>query len=171
MAGKENVDPDLDDFKPTKRERKGPIKPSKRFKPVTNDEEVNVLTKGYTPDNTKKKNRAWSLKVFNEWRCSREGDCLADLLTSGKFDDLNYWIPKFVNEARRSDGCAYLPRIINQLLAGLQCYMLGENHLLPKFMDCHNTVFRPIHNVQTQSVRVNKCSDPWVALTIVQLYL
>ena len=49
MAGKGNVNPDLDDFKPTKRERKGSIKPSKRFKPATNDKEVNVfLTKGYT---------------------------------------------------------------------------------------------------------------------------
>ena len=45
MAGKENVDPDLDDFKPTKRGRKGSIEPSKGFKPATNDEEVNVLTK------------------------------------------------------------------------------------------------------------------------------
>ena len=83
MAGKENVDPDIDNFKPTKREKKGSIKPSKRFKLATNDEEVNVLTKGYTPDNTKK-NTAWSSKVFNEWRCSREGNCPADLLTSGK---------------------------------------------------------------------------------------
>ena len=75
MAGKENVDPDLYDFKPTKRRRKVPIEPSKRFKPATNNEEVNVLTKGYIPDNTKK-NTAWSLKVFNEWRCSREGNVL-----------------------------------------------------------------------------------------------
>ena len=57
MAGKENVDPDLDDFKPTKRGRKGSIEPSKRFKPAT---KVNVLTKGYNTDNTKK-NTAWSL--------------------------------------------------------------------------------------------------------------
>ena len=100
---------------------------------------INVLTKGYIPDNTKK-NTAWSLKVFNEWRCSREGNCPAELLTSGKFDDLNYWIPRFVNKARRADGCAYPPRTINQLLAALQRYMLGENHLLPKFMDCHNAL-------------------------------
>ena len=74
------------------------------------------------------------------------GKCPADLLTSGNFDDLNYWIPRFVNEARRANGCAYPPRTINQLLAALQRYMLGENHLLPKFMDRHNAVFRPIHN-------------------------
>ena len=53
------------------------------------------MMKGYIPDSTEK-NTAWSLKVFNEWRCSREGNCPADLLTSGKFDDLNYWIPRFV---------------------------------------------------------------------------
>ena len=64
MAGKENVDPDMDDFKPTKRERKGSIKQSKRFKPATNDEEVNVLTKGYTPDNTKKTKHSILFKGF-----------------------------------------------------------------------------------------------------------
>ena len=51
-----------------------------------------------------------------------------------------------MNEARRADGCAYPPRTINQLLAALQLYMLGENHLLPKFMDCHSAVFCLIHN-------------------------
>ena len=52
--------------------------------------------------------------------------CPADLLTSRKFDDLNYWIPRFVNEARRADGCAYPPRTINQLLAGLQHYIVQK---------------------------------------------
>ena len=56
MDGKENVDPNLDDFKPTKRGKRRSIKPSKRFKQTaTNDEEVKVLNKGYIPDNTKKK--------------------------------------------------------------------------------------------------------------------
>ena len=72
-------------------------------------------------------------KVFNEWRCSRKGNCPADLLTSSKFDDLNYWIPRFVNEAKRADGCAYPPRTINQLLDGLQCYMLGSLEALRSY--------------------------------------
>ena len=60
MAGKENVDSNVDDFKPTNRGRRRSIKPSKQFKQLdTNDEEVNVLTKGYIPIIRKKKQHSF----------------------------------------------------------------------------------------------------------------
>ena len=151
----ENIDPNQHDFKPSKR--KGKCPPSKRFKPATCDEEVDKLTEGYTPDNTLK-STTWAVKVFNDWRCSREEKCPPNILTNGNVDDLNYWLPRFVNEVRKSDGCAYLHRSIHQLLSGLQRYMLGQNHLLPKFMDRHNPVFRPIHNVCDSVFRELHCS-------------
>lgn len=145
MSSKENVDPDEVDFKVSRRRKKGSAKDSKRFKESTTDEEVKNLTKGYIPDNTQK-NTAWAVKVFSEWRFAREEKCPEDLLTSGNVDLLNYWLPRFVNEARKTDGTPYPPRTINQILAALQRFMLGENHLLPKFLDRHNAIFRPIHN-------------------------
>lgn len=140
MEGQENIDPDLVDFRPSKRACNDSKKLSKRFKAASDEKEVENLTKGYVPQNTKK-STAWAIKVFNEWRCSRDQESPpCDLLTIGDVQKLNYWIPRFVNEARRSDGCPYPPRTVNQLLAGLQRFMLSENHLLPKFMDRQNAV-------------------------------
>ena len=131
----ENVDPDLEDFKTSKRVRsEQKNKSAKRFKSATDNEEIQVLTNGYVPDNTKK-NTALAVKVFNEWRCAREFESPPnDLLTVGDADQLNYWIPQFVNEARKADGFPYPPRSIHQLLAALQRYTLSENHLLDFFV-------------------------------------
>ncbi len=103
MAQKENVDPYLEDFKTFKRVRSEQKKSEKRFKLATDDEEI---TKGYVPNtcNTKR-NTPWAVKVFNEWICAREFKSPPnDLLTVGDADQLNYWIPRFVNEARKTDG-------------------------------------------------------------------
>uniref|UniRef100_A0A1X7U6Q7 QRICH1-like domain-containing protein n=1 Tax=Amphimedon queenslandica TaxID=400682 RepID=A0A1X7U6Q7_AMPQE len=108
-------------------------RPFKRFKKATNDEEFQEITKGYVPENTKK-STASAIRVFNEWKFSREDEQPpGNLLTDGNPEQLNYWIPRFVNEARESDRQPYPPRTINQLLAGIQRHMLTENHLLPKF--------------------------------------
>ena len=98
------------------------MEPCKRFKPPTDKEENDVITKGYIPENTRK-STSWALKVFNKWRYSRESEernCPDNLLES---EELNYWLPRFINEVRRTDGNPYPPRSIHQLLAGLQRYM------------------------------------------------
>ena len=70
------------------------------------------------------KSTNWAIKVFNEWRCSRssldDGECPSDLLEVGDADKLNFWLPRFINEVRRTDGNPYPPRTIHQLLAGIQ---------------------------------------------------
>ena len=144
---KENIDPDVDDIKPLKRKKKNTVEPCKRFKPPTDKEEIDVITKGYIPENTRK-STSWALKVFNEWRYSRESEernCPDNLLETGNNEELNYWLPRFINEVRRTDGNPYPPRSIHQLLAGLQRYMLEQNYCLPKFLDRQNQQFRPIH--------------------------
>ena len=86
--------------------------------------------------------------MFNEWRYSRESEernCPDNLLETGNNEELNYWLPRFINEVRRTDGNPYPPRSIHQLLAGLQRYMLEQNYCLPKFLDRQNQQFRPIH--------------------------
>ena len=145
---KENIDPDVDDFKPLKRKRKkkNTVESWKCFKPPTDKEEIDVITKGYIPENTRK-STSWALKVFNEWTYSRESEernCPDNLLERGNNEELNYWLPRFINEVRRTDGNPYPPRSIHQLLAGLQRYMLKQNYCLPKFLDRQNQQFRPI---------------------------
>ena len=142
---KENIDPDSD-FKPLKRKKVSKCEPSKRFKTATSEEEINVITKGYIPNNTKR-STSWSVKVFNEWRCAREGlkKCPENLFQSPVPEDLNYWLPRFINEVRKSDGDPYPPRSIHQILAGLQRHMLDLNYCSPKFLDRQNKMFKPIH--------------------------
>ena len=88
---------------------------------------------------------AWSMKVFQEWKYSRSTDddreCPSDLFEVGDPDNLNFWVPRFINKVRRADGDPYPPRTIHQLLAGLQCSMLDHNNRLPKFLDRTNPVF------------------------------
>ena len=90
---KENIDPhsDLEDFKPLKRKKLSKCCPEKRFNTAaTTEQEINDITKGYIPNNTKR-SRSWSVKVFNEWRCAREGEnkCPENLFQSPVTEDLN----------------------------------------------------------------------------------
>ncbi len=54
---KENQDPDLVNFKPSKRSR---------FVSPLSKSEMDVVTKGFIPENSKK-SIAWALQVFHEW--------------------------------------------------------------------------------------------------------
>ena len=67
------------------------------------------------------------------------------LFEVGDPDNLDFWVPRFINEVGRADGDPYPPRTIHQLLAGLQRSMLDHNNCLTKFLDRTNPVFRPIH--------------------------
>ena len=68
-------------------------------------------------------------------RISEYGSCPPSLLEKPIVDELNKWIPRFVNEVRRQDGEYYPPRTIHQLLAGLQRHMLDMNYSVPKFLE------------------------------------
>ena len=57
------------------------------------------------------------------------------LFEVGDPDNLDFWVPRFVNEVGRADGDPYPPRTIHQLLAGLQRSMLDHNNRLTKFLD------------------------------------
>ena len=145
---KENIDPDLDDIKVKKKKK---LAPNNRFKVSSRQEEIDMITKGYVPMNTQR-STAWSMKVFQEWKYSRstddDGECPSDLFEVGDPDNLNFWVPRFINEVRRADGDPYPPRTIHQLLAGLQRSMLDHNNRLPKFLDRTNPVFHPIHGAR-----------------------
>ena len=133
---KKNDDPNDRDFVLPKKKKA-------RFNTVSTNSEIEEISKGYVPVNTKR-NTSWSMKVFSEWRSARDGDekCPSDLFEN---PTTGYWLPRFINEVRRTDGEPYPPRTINQILAGLQRYMLDNNYCVPKFLDWKNSQFRPIH--------------------------
>ena len=63
-----------------------------------------VISKGFTPPNTKKND--WVMSCFQEWRSARarksaeedKHQCPEDLLEDPDIQGLNYWISRFVAE-------------------------------------------------------------------------
>ena len=153
--------PDSDDSAPTKKRKVAPVD---RFKPSSDQEVIDKITKGYLLQNAQKSTK-WAMRVFEEWRPSRADDtCPSDIIEAGGPDALNHWIPQFIREAQRGDGKPYRPRTIHQLLAGIQRFMLQKDHARPKFLDKGNALFRPIHGacdfVYQSSQQWNWCSCP-----------
>ena len=87
--------------------------------------QMKEICQGYIPRNTNKAtNRA--LKVFESWREQRGeqqgGICPVDLLETKNAELLNFWLSRFVVEARREDGKSYPPATIDNLLSGIYRY-------------------------------------------------
>ena len=67
------------------------------------------LEKGPVVPNTDK-STAWALRTFTDWRNERNrhaaiGDkCPLDLLENPEANKLNFWLSRFIVEARRKDG-------------------------------------------------------------------
>ena len=63
-----------------------------------------------------------------------------DLTEKPEAEKLNFWLSRFVVEARRKDGEPYPVRMLYLLLAGLLQYGHSNSKLCPNFMDksdCH----------------------------------
>ena len=80
------------------------------------------ICEGFVPANTKKANN-WSRRVFDQWRdhrnsSSTEEKCPSNLLENPDAVSLDYWLSRFVVEARREDGEPYPASTIVNLLAG-----------------------------------------------------
>ena len=126
-----------------------------------------TISKGFVPPNAKK-NTAWAVKVFEEWRLARkevtcDSEHCPDLLSNLTAEALNHWIPKFIVEARNVDGSPYPPRSIKQILAALQRHMRELRLDAPKFLNKNDWRFHSIrgtcetvyHQLNQQGVGVN----------------
>ena len=77
---------------------------------VASEEEMEQISKGFVPKNTKKTTN-WAVKVFEQWRVQRNEAtndngklCPSNILECPKVRDLNYWLSRFVIEARSENG-------------------------------------------------------------------
>ena len=66
----------------------------------------------------------WAVRVFDQWQeehNTRSSDqCPLDLWRSLAITEaLNHWLPRFIMEARPSDGDPYPPSMLSNILAGL----------------------------------------------------
>ena len=93
------------------------------------------VREGGVPKTTKKQTD-WSLSVWSQWASYRtknliESDELLYELhvtpVSMTEDGLLFWLPKFVSEARKTDGNLYPPNSVYQICCGLACALRSAN--------------------------------------------
>ena len=101
---------------------------SNRFTSLKSDEEVEEARKLATPKNTEK-NTAWAVKVWKDWALSRQKSCPGQQsewpvhLYLATPELLNYWLSKFVLEARTKNGDYYPPNTLYSICCGLLRYV------------------------------------------------
>lgn len=81
-----------------------------RFPTVVSGDEIDKLISSQTNPNTQK-NTKWAIKVFNEWRAARkrQGVQIQELL-SMDVETMDYWLQRFVLEARKKKRETSIPR-------------------------------------------------------------
>ena len=126
-----------------------PKKKGRRFGSPTTDEKMEKICQGFVPPNTVK-STSWAVRVFEEWRAARNSQTVEeeqvpdDLLECPEAEALNYWLARFIVEARRADGHCYPASSLNNILAGLYRYSKDHNRECPNFMDRKHPAFREL---------------------------
>ena len=134
-----DVQNDLEDFQLPSKSKKP------RFADPKSSTEMEKLGKGPSVPNTKKCT-AWAVRVFEDWRQQRNAatadqQCPENLLENPISDRLNYWLSRFMVEARRADGQPYPATTIYQLLSGLLRYARSKTKDCPNFLDKKDSRF------------------------------
>lgn len=78
-----------------------------RFQSSVSDENLKTLIENQENVNTKG-NTKWGINVFNKWREQRDIN-IPELYEMDTIT-MNYWLQRFIVEARRQDGAEYPPR-------------------------------------------------------------
>ena len=99
------------------------LEASTRFATPATDEDVQEAQQKAVPHNTLKATN-WAVNAFKEWSAHRrsinKNRCPSHLfiMAKNKFE-LNYWMTRFVLEARRKDGKEYPPNTLHQICCGI----------------------------------------------------
>ena len=123
---------------------------SSRFSTPRSPSSMTKICEGFIPKNTAKAT-TWALRVFFAWRNERnrsvDEQCPENLLEEPVVESLNYWLSRFVVEARRDDGKPYPATSLKNILAGLyrhakSCAPKGKS--VPDFMSRKDPSFRDL---------------------------
>ena len=119
---------------------------SSRFAALKSDQEVEEVKKGSTAKNTSK-STAWAINIWKEWSTHRQHSCplYSDwpvhplIATPGQLD---YWLSKFVVEARNKNGESYPPNTLYVICCGLLRYVRELHPEVNFFKDSQYAGFR-----------------------------
>ena len=122
--------------------------PQPRFR-FASEQKLTQLAKGLVPENTSKSTK-WAINNFEAWMRARnashsEDPIPEDVLMSTDTNILNTHLSRFVVETRKSNGEAYPPATLHQLLCGVLRYMRDCNPGCPNFLDKKDGRFKQLY--------------------------
>ena len=96
---------------------------SSRFKTLATDSDVEEAKKRAVPKNTDK-NTSWAVNIWKQWSAHRRQTCASysdwpTHLIIAHPTEMNYWLSKFVLEARKANGDHYPPDTLYCICSGL----------------------------------------------------
>lgn len=85
------------------------------------------------PKKTRENNK-WAVKLWKDWSMHRNTipDTYAENpsffpvpveISMASIENLQFWMPRFINEIRRKDGTDYSPNTLTNIAAGIQRYL------------------------------------------------
>ena len=107
-----------------------------RFQSSVSDEDLKTLIENQENVNTKG-NTKWGINVFNKWREQRDIN-IPELYEMDTIT-MNYWLQRFIVEARRQDGAEYPLRSLYLIACGLLRYIRSNGVHEKNFLDEKNT--------------------------------
>lgn len=86
-----------------------------------------------------KKNTTWALRVFVSWRAHRNsyGESVKELHDMNT-EEMNYYLGRFIAEARKQDGKPYPPRSLYLVSCGLLRHLRGKKVYDKNLSLCQN---------------------------------
>ncbi|CAG2236653.1 unnamed protein product [Mytilus edulis] len=125
-----------------------PVNPGiNRFSTCVSADEIDKLITSQTNPNTQK-NTKWAIKVFNEWRAARRqnGVEITDLLAMD-VKTMDYWLQRFVLEARKKTGDEYPPKSLYYIVCGLMRHCKDNKLFHVNFFDEKDGTFAQFRKV------------------------
>ena len=114
-------------------ENNGNVVQSNRFADTVSDQEIQDLINSQTNANTQK-NTKWAIGAFNDWRQARASDNIPELHAMDP-ESMNFWLQRFVMEARKQKGGEYPPKSLYLIVCGLLRHCRDKNVDDKNFLD------------------------------------
>ena len=127
--------------------------PVSRFGPLQSEDDIKQIKESRVPKNTWK-NTCWALQVWEQWateQLEKDSESISSNINEFLLEvDIrkmsnNYWLQRFVLEARKSNGEHYSPDSLHQLCCGLQRAIRAAGNTNINFFD--SKLFVPFREV------------------------
>jgi hypothetical protein len=125
----------------------GNVNENSRFGAAVSDDEIQELIDSNKNANTRK-NTQWAFSVFETWRLerSRTGQLIPEfkMMTC---EQMNFYLGRFIVEARRQDGAEYPPRSLYLIACGLLRYLRDGKVFDVNFLDTRDHRFAEFRKI------------------------